>query len=419
MPFPILGTPRPQFHDSSGSPYENGTISVLDPADDTNKASYPTYDDAVALTNANDNPMTLNARGEPPGLWGLDNEDYKIVLKDSLGATVTTDDDVFLPTTVPTKYGKTAQTLTDAGAVTLTESTTFLVTTGAAAITLADGVENQYKHIVMKTDAGAATLTPTNLSNGTTIVFDDVGDSAHLIFIDGSWNWIGGTARVTGYTADTTVTFTSADATPTVGGGKSFITAGTTAITDFDDGVVGQTIYILANSSITITNNAAISLNGARNFDMVAGDSLTLHMFNDQVWEEVGRSLDSDAALSEVVATTNVISANETGKTFYLNLAGGFTSTLPAPALGLEYTFIVSTAPTTAYVITTTSGNNLLYGTYLDIVGELVYFSAQDTLNFVASTSLVGDRLEVESDGTNWYCKAFSGADGGITVSVT
>jgi hypothetical protein len=127
----------------------------------------------------------------------------------------------------------------------------------------------------------------------------------------------------------------------------------------------------------------------------------------------------SVSGAGESVTTTNVITAAESGTTFYLNAAGGFTSTLPAPANGLKYTFIVSTAPTTAYIVTTTSGANLLYGTYLDIVGELTYFSAQDTLNFVASTSVVGDRLEVESDGTNWYCKAFSGANGGITVAVT
>lgn len=116
---------------------------------------------------------------------------------------------------------------------------------------------------------------------------------------------------------------------------------------------------------------------------------------------------------------TNVITPEENNKTFYLNEAGGFTSTLPAQALDLKFTFIVKIAPTTAYIITTDSGSDLLFGTFLDIVGELVYFSAQDTLNFIANTSLVGDRLEVESDGTNWYCKAFSGADGGITVSVT
>ncbi|HEB28834.1 MAG TPA: right-handed parallel beta-helix repeat-containing protein [Porticoccus sp.] len=120
---------------------------------------------------------------------------------------------------------------------------------------------------------------------------------------------------------------------------------------------------------------------------------------------------------SEVVTSTNVIIASESGKTFYLNAAGGFTSTLPAPAIGLNFKFIVSTAPATAYIITTNGGDNILQGTYLDIIGELVSIAAQDTLNFVASASLVGDSLEVESDGTSWFCTAFSKADGGITVS--
>lgn len=122
---------------------------------------------------------------------------------------------------------------------------------------------------------------------------------------------------------------------------------------------------------------------------------------------------------SEIVTATRVITEDDSGRTFYLDAIGGFSSTLPSPFLNLKYTFIVKTAPTTAYIITTTSGSNLLFGTFLDIVGELTYFSAQDTLNFVAATSVVGDRLEVESDGTNWYCKAFSGANGGITVAVT
>jgi len=212
-------------------------------------------------------------------------------------------------------------------------------------------------------------------------------------------------------------TFTSADATPSVAGGEGFITAGTTAITDFDDGVVGQTIKVSAASSITITDGSPIELLGSVNFAMVSGDTLTLHMFVDQIWRETSRT--TTTASSEVVTTTNVITASENGKTFYLNTAGGFTSTLPAAAIGLNYKFIVSTVPTTAYIITTNSSANVLFGFFLDIVGEQVYFSAQDTLNFVASTSLVGDFLEVESDGTNWYCVAKSGADGGITTAAT
>lgn len=121
----------------------------------------------------------------------------------------------------------------------------------------------------------------------------------------------------------------------------------------------------------------------------------------------------------EILTANKTITAAENDYTFYLDAAGGFTVDLAAPVAKFKSTIIVKTAPTTAYIITTNAGANLLFGTFLDTIGELVYFSAQDTLNFVASVSVVGDRLEIESDGINIYCKAFSGADGGITVSVT
>jgi len=90
----------------------------------------------------------------------------------------------------------TVQTLTGAGAVDLTHEITHIVTDSADALTLADGIEDQRKFIVMKTDAGAATLTPTNLGNGSTITFDDVGDSADLLFTNSAWHFMGGTATL-------------------------------------------------------------------------------------------------------------------------------------------------------------------------------------------------------------------------------
>lgn len=90
---------------------------------------------------------------------------------------------------------------------------------------------------------------------------------------------------------DGTITFANADATPTVEGGGIFQTTGTTAITDFDNGVVGQTIKIKATGNITITNGAPIKLAGAANFAMTADDTLTLTMFDDQVWHEIARSV--------------------------------------------------------------------------------------------------------------------------------
>ena len=187
---------------------------------------------------------------------------------------------------------------------------------------------------------------------------------------------------------------------------------------------------------VSVSYNAMMDGTNAINAFIVGGDRKIIAHGN--YYEESGSELTTYAAIilrisnadlididigerdtSEVVTTTNVITQEESGKTFYLNAAGGFTSTLPSPALGLNYTFIVSTAPTTAYIVTTTSGANILYGTLLDIVGEQVAITAQDTINFVASTSLVGDSLKVEADATNWYCNAKSLADGGITIAVT
>lgn len=87
-------------------------------------------------------------------------------------------------------------TRTGAGALDVTKSMHLIVTDGADALTLADGAEGQSMYIVMKTDAGAGTLTPTNLANGSTVTFDDVGDSATLTFMDGSWVFMGGTATL-------------------------------------------------------------------------------------------------------------------------------------------------------------------------------------------------------------------------------
>lgn len=88
------------------------------------------------------------------------------------------------------------QVLSGAGAVDVLSRTTHVITTGTNALTLADGAEGQQKTLVMITDAGDGTLTPSNLANGTTITFDDVGDSAELFFTNSAWHFMGGTATL-------------------------------------------------------------------------------------------------------------------------------------------------------------------------------------------------------------------------------
>jgi len=76
--------------------------------------------------------------------------------------------------------------------------------------------------------------------------------------------------------------------TPSVLGYNIFKTGGTTAITDFDDGVSGQVITILADHNITITDNANLILAG--NFAMTSGDTMMLICRADNKWYELSRS---------------------------------------------------------------------------------------------------------------------------------
>ncbi len=130
---------------------------------------------------------------------------------------------------------------------------------------------------------------------------------------------------------------------------------------------------------------------------------------------EINQACDESANV-ETVAATNAIAASESGKTFFLSHATEFDSTLPAPAAGLRYKFIVANAPETAsYTITATG--NLIYGSVssadLDAGGDatLTNATAVDIITFVDSKAKIGDWVEVISDGTNWFatghCQVF------------
>lgn len=81
------------------------------------------------------------------------------------------------------------QALSGAGAVNVTTLVTKVTSTGANALTLADGADGQVKIIVMVVDGGDATLTPTTKTGFSTITFNDIGDGVTLVFTTGT-GWI-------------------------------------------------------------------------------------------------------------------------------------------------------------------------------------------------------------------------------------
>ena len=74
------------------------------------------------------------------------------------------------------------QALSGAGAVNTTTLITEITTTGANALTLANGTNGQIKIITMVVDGGDGTLTPTTFANGTTMTFGDAGDTVMLVY---------------------------------------------------------------------------------------------------------------------------------------------------------------------------------------------------------------------------------------------
>ncbi len=82
-------------------------------------------------------------------------------------------------------------------AIPLTANIHEITTTGADALTLADGVDGQHICIIMVADGGNGILTPDTFASGTTITFSDVGNTAQLLYSsNGGWYYIGGTAGV-------------------------------------------------------------------------------------------------------------------------------------------------------------------------------------------------------------------------------
>tara|TARA_R110000824_G_scaffold302679_1_gene490439 strand:- start:11799 stop:12302 length:504 start_codon:yes stop_codon:yes gene_type:complete len=126
-----------------------------------------------------------------------------------------------------------------------------------------------------------------------------------------------------------------------------------------------------------------------------------------------------DAAVVEIVTTTNVIAAAETGKTYILNSADAFVTTLPLVEAGLHFTFYAGATQVTGgnhTIVINAANDNTIFGDY-NVAGATVPASAEGSINWVADTMLPGDKVEIFCDGTNWYISGSAAASGAVTFT--
>lgn len=125
---------------------------------------------------------------------------------------------------------------------------------------------------------------------------------------------------------------------------------------------------------------------------------------------------------SLTAATT--LTAADNGKIFGLNLAGGFTVTLPALSkvnTGFKVKFRCETNPTTAYIISTDSADaDKIVGFFVTATGHTTagdIDTAGDTIEFVANTALAGDFVVLENNGLKWFAYGACSVPAALTIS--
>lgn len=135
--------------------------------------------------------------------------------------------------------------------------------------------------------------------------------------------------------------------------------------------------------------------------------------------------LKSLLVVGETLTATTTLTHADSGKTFFLNSATEFATTLPTPKMGCNFNFVVKAAPSGAsYTILTAGGANLFYG---HIVSSQDAGGSADSsklrgasiITFADGASDVGDRIELMSDGTNWYVKGSCADYNALTITIS
>ena len=125
----------------------------------------------------------------------------------------------------------------------------------------------------------------------------------------------------------------------------------------------------------------------------------------------------------ETLTEAKVLDVYDTGKTFLLNSGTEFAVTLPGATgtdmAGWHATFIVKAAPSGASYTIVSAASDIL-GAVFSTEGadaDSTAGTAVDTITLVDGKSIVGDRVVLFCDGTNFYARCLVSVTAAATLS--
>ena len=121
---------------------------------------------------------------------------------------------------------------------------------------------------------------------------------------------------------------------------------------------------------------------------------------------------------TQVISSATTLSGADSGKHFYLNAAAGAQITLPAVATSAGYNFrftVQALFATTAWTIVAATA--VIQGGA--IVNSVNVASAnRNTITFAHAADTIGDFIQLNCDGVNWYASGVGHTAAAITFTV-
>lgn len=139
--------------------------------------------------------------------------------------------------------------------------------------------------------------------------------------------------------------------------------------------------------------------------------------------DAAGNLVSVPVPVAEVRTAANELTAAENGKVIFLSSATEFATTLPKPAIGLSFKFVVAAAPSGAsYTILSNGSANIIKGHVLssDLNAASdgdIETSGGDTITLVDSKAVAGDVVELHCDGTTWFASIRVSAFDAATIT--